>query len=197
MKPQKTYLIILLTFFICSCNNDDKKKGVTINKTSVVKNAVKTVSTIEDLQNITPINLEEFTTWFPSQLISMQKVSVVAAPLSANDISGAVAKYQGDKTNKMHITLYDCAGKNGAMILGQYTLYKNMKVDNENDYKIEKSFNKDGMMGIETFHKDRKFSDISFLYKDRLALNIKVYETDREMVWKAIEDLKLKKLINN
>ncbi|CAM1347154.1 hypothetical protein [Tenacibaculum crassostreae] len=197
MKPQKTYLIILLTLFICSCKNDIKKEAATINKTSVVKNVIKTVSTIENLQNITPINLEEFKTWFPSQLINMQKVSVVAAPLSANDISGTVAKYQGDKTNKMQITLYDCAGKNGAMILGQYTLYKNMKVDNESAYKIEKSFTKNGMMGVETFHKDRKFSDISFLYRDRLALNIKAYETDREMVWKAIEDLKLKKLINN
>lgn len=186
----------LFSLLACSKNTDKKnsEESIKINSTSILKNASKTINTIENLQNTTPISFESLKNWFPNQLIGMQRETVKEAPLSPNGINGAVIEYYGTQSNKMRITIYDCAGKSGGLVLGQYSLYKNMTVDNENDYKIEKSFNKNGMMGIETYHKDKKHTNISFLFEDRFAFHIMAYETDRSEVWKAIEMLKLSEL---
>ncbi|MBU3822956.1 hypothetical protein KO566_12870 [Flavobacteriaceae bacterium XHP0103] len=69
-----------------------------------------------------------------------------------------------------------------------------MTVDKEDEYKIEKSFKKNKMAGIETYHKKRKESMMSFMYDDRFAIVVSSKQLDRDTVWKAIELLNLENL---
>lgn len=202
IKSYKSLPIILMLLSILnSCGKESKNENSvnkkTTSKVNVVKNTVETINNATSLMETTPLSIDELKTWLPDNLQTLNKIEAKDAPLSANDISGVVADFEGADKQKIQLTLYDCAGKNGGLVLGKYMLYKNMTINSENDYKIEQSFNKNGMIGIEIFEKNRKYSNISFLFKDRLGFNVLAYEMDRESVWKAIEELNINKLLKN
>lgn len=191
----KRLILVNITIAVISSCGENSKQDNTSTKIKTVKNTIKTISKTENLLETTSLTNEALQDWFPNQLMSLQKTTTSIAPMSTHGINGAIANYDGNNKEKIKITLYDCSGEKGVLLLSQYSFYKNMTVDNENDYKIEKSFNKRGMEGIEAYDKNRQYSDISFLYNDRFGVNIKAYNMNRESVWESINNLKFDELL--
>lgn len=73
---------------------------------------------------------------------------------------------------------------------------KNTKVDKVDDYKLEKSFIKGKLRGIEVYHKRVKECVISSIYDDRYAIVISSKQLESMMVRNAIEELPFDKIKN-
>lgn len=69
MKPQKTYFIILLLFFIWSCNTDKKENKEILQETvKAVKKAPKSNDFRERLKTTEPATKTQLKNWLPENL---------------------------------------------------------------------------------------------------------------------------------
>jgi len=191
MKPKNFYAVILTMFLLFNCKNENKKENTdntqTTTKINVLNNTVNTLNNAENLLETTPISFEALDAWFPKTLLDMQLKSVEKGSLSANGITSMVGHYRGPNDKSLDLLINDAAGKNGSIVVGSFSIYKNMKVDKEDDYKLEKSFKNGKLGGIETYHKRAKECMISGMYQDRFAIVISSKKLERETVWDAID----------
>lgn len=187
---------LFITFYGCKDKSNKQKDAKTTNQLDVIKNTTSTINTTINLMETTPITFEALERWFPKTLLDMQLDSVEKGSLSANDITSMVGHYRGVNDESFDLLINDAAGKNGSIVIGSFSIYKNMKVDKEDDYKLEKSFKNGELGGIETYHKRAKECMISSMYADRFAIVISSKKLERETVWDAIEKLPLDKLTN-
>lgn len=182
---------------LASCGNDTKKKGTkAVDQLDVIKTTSSSINNTISLMDTTPISFEALENWFPETLLDMQLKNVDKGSLSAHDITSMVGHYRGANGESFDLLINDAAGKNGSIVVGSFSIYKNMKVDREDDYKLEKSFKKGEFGGIETYHKRAKECMISSMYEDRFAIVISSEKLERETVWDAIGKLPFDKLAN-
>ena len=203
MKLKQLYPLGCMTIAIvalASCGDNSKKnqsEGTTnVNQFDVIKNSAGTINTTINLMETTPISFEALEDWFPENLLDLQLETVEKGSLSANGITSMVGHYKGANNESFDLLINDAAGKNGSIVVGSFSMYKNMKVDREDDYKLETSFKNGKLGGIETFHKKSKESMISGMYGDRFAIVISSKHMERDMVWSAIEKLPFNNLTN-
>ncbi len=196
----KSVLLCVTVMLLTSCGNDTKKEQQkdtkTFNQLDVIKNSTGTLNNTINLMETIPITYEALEDWFPKTLLDMQLITIEKGSLSGHGITSSVAHYRGDTNESFDIIINDAAGKNGSIVVGTFSIYKNMKVNREDDYKLEKSFKKGELGGIETYHKNAKESKISGMYADRFAIVISTKQLERETVWNAIENLPLENLTN-
>ena len=159
---KKVVALLIIVSIIYSCGNSSKKENQEsnkeVNQLNVIKNTTGTINNTISLMEMTPISYEFLEQWFPKNLLNMQLSNIEKGSLSGNNITSSVAHYKGPNNASFDIIINDAAGKNGSIVVGSFSIYKNMTVDREDDYKIEKSFKKNKMAGIETYHKKRKES---------------------------------------
>ena len=198
MKSLKTLVTLAITILCCfACGNDTKKKNTkTVNQLDVIKNTAGTINSTVSLLETTPISFEALKNWFPQNLLDMQLKNVEKGSLSANGITSMIGHYRGANGESFDLLINDAAGKNGSIVVGSFSMYKNMKVDRDDEYKLEKSFKKGELGGIETYHKRAKECMISSMYDDRFAIVISTKQLERETVWDAIETLPFDNLTN-
>jgi|GEM_PF-6321386 len=189
--------LCVAVMLLASCGNDTKKKDTeTVNQLDVIKNTAGTINSTVSLLETTPISFEALEDWFPQNILDMPLENVEKGSLSANGITSMVGHYRGANGKSFDLLINDAAGKNGSIVVGSFSIYKNMKVDREDEYKLEKSFKKGELGGIETYHKRAKECMISSMYDDRFAIVISTKQLERETVWDAIETLPFDNLTN-
>lgn len=159
-----SFALLLLT---TACNNNKKPgdvtikgkdgESVTINTNDASKNVEEMKNSMEELQKLKPLSLEELKALIPAEIMGAKQDDYNAVNYAG--YGQASASYKINDSTKIKLNVIDCAGNAGAGFYNMQFLM-NFEQDNENEYTKSTTFN--DQKAIENCKKKRK--ECSFTY---------------------------------
>ncbi|RKF02837.1 hypothetical protein C8N26_2687 [Tenacibaculum lutimaris] len=197
MKPQKTYFIILLLFFIWSCNTNKKESKEILQETvKAVKKAPKSNDFRERLKTTEPATEAQLKNWLPENLGNFKRETFTTSRISQNSIASAGAIYKNDENQKLEITIVDGASKDGLLAINTHYMAQNMKINSNKASGYEKTYERNGLKVLETYAKKDNFYRVLFLYDMRFGITLKSYNLSNDELWSLIDKLDKSELNN-
>ncbi|WP_417784491.1 hypothetical protein [Tenacibaculum sp.] len=197
MKPQKAYFIILLLFFIWSCNTNKKESKEILQETvKAVKKVPKSNDFRERLKTTEPTTEAQLQNWLPENLGDFKRETFTTSRISQNDIASAGAIYKNDENHKLEISIVDGASKDGLLAINTHYMAQNMKHSNTNSSGYEKTYERNGLKVLETYVKKDNFYRVLFLYDMRFGITVESYGLSNDELWHAIKKLDKSELNN-
>jgi len=162
-------MTLLLTVFI-ACRSD--KKPVAENKDTAVKSMATTPvdekeKKTEELKKAPQLTLEQMRILLPGELDSAKERNYLASTQFGYGL--ASAEYPKTKSKGIKVTLYDCAGEQGAVNYFE-NYWNHLGVQNQADNDFTKTVDFEGGKAIETYKKDLNLSTFTFVIRDRLVI---------------------------
>jgi hypothetical protein len=188
------------TLWLVACNNDkpketttitskDGKEKVTIDMNPMTQHTEEMQKKIEELQKLTPLNLDELKTILPDEMLGAKK-----SDYSATTMNGAAfvhANYRMNDSTSIEANVYDCAGTSGAGIYSaQFMTFYNFQQEDERGYT--KTIDFMGHKAVEHHEKDNNSYTITYLTNDRFLVTLNGRNTGRDALEKAAQSIHLK-----
>jgi hypothetical protein len=148
-----------------ACNNNKKSGEVTIkgdsesttNTNDTAGKAEQMKNSMEELQNLKPLSLEELKALIPAEIMGAKQDDYNAVNYAG--YGQASARYKINDSTQIKLNVSDCAGNAGAGLYNM-RLLMNFEQDNENEYIKSTNFN--DQKAIESCKKKR--NECSFTY---------------------------------
>lgn len=148
------------------------------------------------LSEVPPITVEELETWLPETLLGMPLKSTQPGSMSKRGISGIGANY-GDSDNKnIVVTITDCAGPEGGMVVGMFRPLATSEFDRSSESGYERTVTENGIKAVESFSQYENNYSVAIFYKERFAINLNGYSVARDELWEAVGELPLDRLFD-
>ena len=158
----ETIVFLLIT---AACNNNKKPGDVTIkgdsesttNTNDASGKAEQMKNSMEELQKLKPLSLEELKALIPAEIMGAKQDDYNAVNYAG--YGQASASYKINDSTQIKLNVSDCAGNAGAGLYNM-RLLMNFEQDNENEYIRSTNFN--DQKAIESCKKKR--NECSFTY---------------------------------
>ena len=196
MKRAITFLLVISTMIV-SCKSkdkitvkDDDGGKATVDVSEMAKNADKMKDRSEALQKLTPLSLDELKAALPEQIMGANRDNMEATKM-AGLANFSKADYKMNDSTEVELTIFDCAGTEGA---GYYNMaflgMMSFEKDNEDEYSKTTDFK--GDRAIETCQKKRSHCELTFFGKERYMVTLKGDNVGMDTLKKIGGDLNLK-----
>ena len=169
---------IAFLLIMAACNNNKKPGDVTIkgkdgesviiNTNDVAKNAEEKKNSIEELQKLKPLSLEELKALLPQEIMGAKQSDYNAVNYAGT--GQASAKYKIDDSTRIDLDVIDCAGQAGA---GIYNMRFLMNFEQDNDKEYTKTTEMNGNKAIENCKKTRSECTLTYFSGDRFLVVLK------------------------
>jgi hypothetical protein len=176
MKSAITFLLVISTIIV-SCKSKDKftvkdENGgkATVDLSEMGKNADKIKDRSEALQKLTPLSLDELKAALPEQIMGANRDNMEATKM-AGLANFSKADYRMNDSTEVELTIFDCAGTEGAGYYNMAFLGMSFEKDDENEYTKTADFN--GDKAIESCQKKSNHCEFTFFGKDRYMVTLK------------------------
>jgi hypothetical protein len=177
MKSAITFLLVISTIIV-ACKSKDKftvkdENGgkATVDLSDIAKNADAMKDRSEALQKLPPLSLDELKAALPEQIMGANRDNMEATKM-AGLANYSKADYRMNDSTEVEITIFDCAGTEGA---GYYNMaflgVMSFESDNENEYTKTTEFK--GDKAIETCKKKSNHCEFTFFGIDRYMVTLK------------------------
>ena len=215
---KKNSLLIMLFVFVLSlgaCNSDSKKpipETVAANETvatpgaessgsTSIKNMDKSKERTEmikkrrgELEKMTPIDNEKFTSWVPETLDDLKRTSL---EFKMTPVLGEVAYRNKENGKNIEISIFDGAGEDGAFRFSQEANYTGLEkegFEEKTDFETYQVRKRNGEYSSEHYYKSGDNSKIKTILDDRYLVSASGYKMSTDELWKYIERLNFKEL---
>ena len=125
----------------------------------------------EALQKLTPLSLDELKAALPEEIMGAKRDNMEATKM-AGLANFSKAEYKMNDSTEVELTIFDCAGTEGA---GYYNMaflgMMSFEKDNEDEYSKTTDFK--GDRAIETCQKKRSHCELTFFGKERYMVTLK------------------------
>jgi hypothetical protein len=196
MKRAITFLLVISTIIVaCKSKDkitvkDDDGGKASVDLSEMAKNADKMKDRSEELQKLTPLSLDELKAALPEEIMGAKKDNMEATKM-AGLANFSKADYRTNDSTKVELTIFDCAGTEGA---GYYNMaflgMMSFEKDNEDEYSKTTDFK--GDRAIETCQKKRSHCELTFFGKERYMVTLKGDNVGMDTLKKIGGDLNLK-----
>src|SRR6187399_2510972 len=195
MKRAITFLLVISTMIV-SCKSkdkitvkDDDGGKATVDVSEMAKNADKMKDRSEALQKLTPLSLDELKAALPEQIMGANRDNMEAAKM-AGLANFSKADYKMNDSTEVELTIFDCAGTEGAGYYNMAFLGMSFEKDDENEYTKTTDFN--GDKAIESCQKKSSHCEFTFFGKERYMITLKGDNVGMDQLKKIAGDLNLK-----
>lgn len=158
-----------MVFVACNSKKaEDKKeaKETTVKAMTSTPVDEKTQKT-EELKKAPQLTLEQMRLLLPQELDSAKEKNYVASTQFGYGL--ASVEYPKSKSRGIKVSLYDCAGEQGAAnYFENYWNYLN--VNKQTDQDFTRTIDFEGGKAIETYKKDMNLTTFTFVIRDRLVI---------------------------
>ncbi len=171
------FLVISTTIAACKGGKDkitvkdDNGGKATVDLSEIGKNADKMKDRSEALQKLTPLSLDELKAALPEEIMGAKRDNMEATKMGGL-ANFSKAEYKMNDSTEVELTIFDCAGTEGA---GYYNMaflgMMSFEKDNEDEYSKTTDFK--GDRAIETCQKKRSHCEFTFFGKDRYMVTLK------------------------
>ena len=195
MKRAITFLLVISTMIV-SCKSkdkitvkDDDGGKATVDVSEMAKNADKMKDRSEALQKLTPLSLDELKAALPEQIMGANRDNMEATKM-AGLANFSKADYKMNDSTEVELTIFDCAGTEGAGYFNMAFLGMSFEKDDENEYTKTTDFN--GDKAIESCQKKSNHCEFTFFGKERYMVTLKGDNVGMDQLKKIAGDLNLK-----
>jgi len=195
MKRAITFLLVISTMIV-SCKSkdkitvkDDDGGKATVDVSEMAKNADKMKDRSEALQKLTPLSLDELKAALPEQIMGANRDNMEATKM-AGLANFSKADYKMNDSTEVELTIFDCAGTEGAGYYNMAFLGMSFEKDDENEYTKTTDFN--GDKAIESCQKKSNHCEFTFFGKERYMVTLKGDNVGMDQLKKIAGDLNLK-----
>jgi len=195
MKRAITFLLVISTMIV-SCKSkdkitvkDDDGGKATVDVSEMAKNADKMKDRSEALQKLTPLSLDELKAALPEQIMGANRDNMEATKM-AGLANFSKADYKMNDSTEVELTIFDCAGTEGAGYYNMAFLGMSFEKDDENEYTKTTDFN--GDKAIESCQKKSNHCEFTFFGKERYMITLKGDNVGMDQLKKIAGDLNLK-----
>ena len=195
MKRAITFLLVISTMIVaCKSKDkitvkDDDGGKATVDVSEMAKNADKMKDRSEALQKLTPLSLDELKAALPEQIMGANRDNMEATKM-AGLANFSKADYRMNDSTSVELTIFDCAGTEGAGYYNMAFLGMSFEKDDENEYTKTTDFN--GDKAIESCQKKSNHCEFTFFGKERYMVTLKGDNVGMDQLKKIAGDLNLK-----
>jgi len=195
MKKAITFLLVICTIIVaCKSKDkitvkDDDGGKATVDISEIAKNADKMNDRSEELQKLTPLSLDELKAALPEQIMGANRDNMEATKM-AGLANFSKADYRMNDSTEVELTIFDCAGTEGAGYYNMAFLGMSFEKDDENEYTKTAEFN--GAKAIESCQKKSNHCEFTFFGKDRYMITLKGDNVGMDQLKKIGGDLNIK-----
>jgi hypothetical protein len=195
MKRAITFLLVISTIIVaCKSKDkitvkDDDGGKATVDLSEMAKNADKMKDRSEELQKLTPLSLDELKAALPEEIMGAKRDNMEATKM-AGLANFSKADYRTNDSTKVELTIFDCAGTEGAGYYNMAFLGMAFEKDNEDEYIKTSEFN--GDKAIESCQKKSNHCEFTFFGKKRYMVTLKGDNVGMDQLKKIAGDLNLK-----
>jgi len=195
MKRAITFLLVISTMIVaCKSKDkitvkDDDGGKATVDVSEMAKNADKMKDRSEALQKLTPLSLDELKAALPEQIMGANRDNMEATKM-AGLANFSKADYKMNDSTEVELTIFDCAGTEGAGYYNMAFLGMSFEKDDENEYTKTTDFN--GDKAIESCQKKSNHCEFTFFGKERYMVTLKGDNVGMDQLKKIAGDLNLK-----
>ena len=195
MKRAITFLLVISTMIVaCKSKDkitvkDDDGGKATVDVSEMAKNADKMKDRSEALQKLTPLSLDELKAALPEQIMGANRDNMEATKM-AGLANFSKADYKMNDSTEVELTIFDCAGTEGAGYYNMAFLGMSFEKDDENEYTKTTDFN--GDKAIESCQKKSNHCEFTFFGKQRYMVTLKGDNVGMDQLKKIAGDLNLK-----
>jgi len=168
---------------------DDDGGKATVDVSEMAKNADKMKDRSEALQKLTPLSLDELKAALPEQIMGANRDNMEATKM-AGLANFSKADYKMNDSTEVELTIFDCAGTEGAGYYNMAFLGMSFEKDDENEYTKTTDFN--GDKAIESCQKKSNHCEFTFFGKERYMVTLKGDNVGMDQLKKIAGDLNLK-----
>ena len=190
---KKTVLFIFIGALMFSCDNPvsrkiNEAKEVVSTTTKAVEELNNMQGDIEKLQEIEPLTNAELKEWLPEKVRGMKRISFKAGEMSAMKVSSIEAIYANDdKSKKFKIEVVDGSGHVGASMTAGLRMLFAQDFEEETEYKIKRTIEKEGVKIFEEYKKDNSRSLIQLMEENRFFITATGTNMDIDETWKTLK----------
>jgi len=175
---RQTLVLFITVCIIAACNSkkdkitvkDDSGGKATIDVSKMEDAANKMKNRSEELQKLTPLSLDELKASLPEEIMGAKRDNMEATKM-AGLANFSKADYKMNDSTEVELTIFDCAGTEGAGYYNMAFLGMSFEKDNEDEYTKTTEFNGDN--AIESCQKKRNHCEFTFFGKDRYMVTLK------------------------
>jgi len=174
------FLFLLFSMIVSACNNNKKPGDVTVvsedgeqkttmNLSDMEKRNEEMQKQAQDLQNLTPVSMDELKAMLPEELMGAKRARMQATTAAGTGM--ATAQYDVNDSTELRVSIWDCGGPGGAgMFSLQYMTLFNYEADSEDEYT--KTIEFDGKRGIEQCSKVEKDCKLTYFGGKRFLVTL-------------------------
>jgi len=194
MKKLILSLMVMTIVFACKDNPVSKKiketKRNVSNTTKIMREMEKLQENIEELKDVEPLTNAELKEWLPDEINGMKRIGFKAGQMGFLKIASIEATYANkDKSKKFKIEVMDGAGELGASATAGMRMLFSQEFEEETEYQIRRTTNRNGIKVIEEYRKNGSKSTIEFMQDNRFYIKGTGTNMDLDETWDTIEEL--------
>jgi len=190
---KKILVFIFAGALLISCDNPVSRKiKEAKDVVSTTTNAVEEISNLqenmEELQQVVPLTNAEFKEWLPEKVKGMKRIAYKAGALGMMKVSSVEATYANDdKSKKFKIEVIDGAGPMGASVTAGVRMLFAQDFEEETEYRIKRTAERDGAKVFEDYKKDNSRSIIQVIEDNRFFITATGTNMDLDETWNTLK----------
>ncbi|QIE59704.1 hypothetical protein G5B37_09045 [Rasiella rasia] len=194
---KKVFVICVAMIMVVACDNPVSKKIKETkqnvqNVTKASKEITKMGDDLKELQEMEPLTNEEMKAWLPESINGMKRTGYKAGQTAYLKIASIEATYKNeDKSKTFKINIIDGAGELGASATAGARMMLAMDMEEEDEYKIKRTVERDNMRAMEEYKKNSNNTSIQLMHGKRFYLQANGTNMDVDETWDAIDELDL------
>jgi len=204
MKKIKQFMLIFTVIAVLvSCKKETRDQISNAKKevkdaTTIFNNAQSIQEKTEKLRQLTPLANDVLKSWLPNSVNGMERTGFKAGLSGYTNVGAISGTYKTDvdgEKKEFRVQIIDGAGNMGGLVMMGMGLMGKLETEVDDEYKHEQSVKNNGIEARQIYFKTKNNSNLKFVYKDRLGVEVTGINIGADEAWDLVDGLDLEELL--